>query len=210
MKPSSFKQLLKSCKDGITLVIQRQSGINFMLPGSVPNNHQNGLTRGKLIRDLSIMEHGSLSLTNGSLKPLQSPRYSSEFVSSPGTPRSNISETSAGYYSLTHSVPSELSNTQGGPDLKTGQMHLESPQQGVLEHRKMMTKHLSEGSCVPEFISPRYRAVSIGGGLPSSGFSKGGYRGRPSDFHSPRRSTTCSAAMPPRMTSGKHHHAVGL
>ncbi len=65
----------------------------------------------------------------GNVQPSHN-RFSCEFVTSPGTPKSSISESSAGYHSLTHSLlPGESSNAlvPVGPDSKTCQI---GPEQG--------------------------------------------------------------------------------
>lgn len=121
MKPSSLKQLLKSCKDGLYLTIQRQPGINLTSLVSIPGyrGKQTCPSSARLLRDLQETTSASLPLTAGT-RPLQSQAEISTSTStnttSPGTPKSSISESSAGYHSLTHSMPpSESSNTLIGP-----------------------------------------------------------------------------------------------
>lgn len=196
MKPSTLKQLLKSSKDGLTLTIQQQPGINLSSLASMSSHrtHHTSLTGFGMssTQDFVELEHKPLALHSGV-------RLSNEFVQSPGTPKSTISESSMGYHSLTHSMPSDISNGVTltgpadlvGPDSTTGQHGLNREQtQGVAigEREKHTKKVLSDSSCI---LSPQLRSNTLSGPLPS-GFNKSSYRTRPADFYSPRRHTTSS------------------
>ena len=197
MKPSVLKQLLKSCKDGVTLTIQRPAGINLPSIASMSSHktRQTSLT----VRETS--EVYSLSLQNGSK---QSQRHSNEFVQSPGTPKSIISESSAGYHSLNHSMPSDLSSTliPVGPDSKTGQVGSGDENGSMSRQRRQFSKYLSDSACFQDQNSFQFRTGSMGqsGTLPS--LNRTTYRNRPADFYPPRRNTT-SSSFPSRASSGK-------
>ena len=199
MKPSALKQLLKSCKDGVTLTVQRQPGINLTSLASTPlyrSRQSSGTSLGSKGR------RGELQERSGSVGH----RQSSDLTQSPGTPKSSISECSAGYHSLAHSVPpSESSNTLipvVGPDSETGQIgpelddaahsHLPHGPGGVVERRRniSMPKQASAGS-LPSSSSHPHRPGSVGGAS-YNGLSRSSYRNRPSDFYLPKRSSTAS------------------
>ena len=195
MKSSVLKQLLKSCKDGLTLTIQRQPGIN---PASLsPSNLQhatcqaglNGTTNGH-----SPTCGPSLESKAGLLHPMSRPAI--EFVQSPGTPKSNVSEMSMGYHSLTHSVPSEVSNGiahLGQPELSGAEstgLHLRGQTQALnIPERDGFARHRPADGL--SFTSPQMRSHTLSG-PPQGGLNKSSYRSRPADFYSPRRNTTNS------------------
>ena len=209
MKPSSLKQLLKSCKDGVTLTVQRQPGINLssFSSTSIPRPRKTSLGS-RSQRD--IIGHDSLPLQNGG-KPMQPQRLSSELVPSPGTPKSTISESSAGYHSLTHSMPSELSNNNIMPvkpfglDSRTGHA---SPEQEQIHFENRRPRYLSDSSsasCEP--TSPHYKMRSMSSNV-VSGLNRSSYRNRPADYYPPRRhtstATTYSSPFPKSATGERH------
>lgn len=194
MKPSTLKQLLKSSKDGLALTIQRQPGINLasLALMSTQRTCNTSITK-TMMHDLVELDHRPLVLHSGM-------RLSNEFVQSPGTPKSTISESSMGYHSLTHSMPSDISNgitltgpvELVGPDSTTGQRGLNREQTQALligERGKHTKKDLSDNACILKSSIPQLRSNTVSGPL-CIGFNKSSYRNRPADFHSPRRHTT--------------------
>ncbi len=116
-----------------------------------------------------------------------------------GTPGSSVSETSAGYHSLTHSMPSILSNAVPVTlDTKTGQTGLE-PVQHDYRTQSQLATYQEEGLGNPEphptTAGGRFRAGSV--------FSSSRHRPR----NLPRRSTVPahlpnhSTQLPPRVRS---------
>ena len=213
MKPSALKQLLKSCKDGVTLTVQRQPGINLTSLASTPlyrSRQSSGTSLGSKGRRGELQENSPhLQLNGGGRSGSVGHRQSSDLTQSPGTPKSSISECSAGYHSLAHSVPpSESSNTLipvVGPDSETGQIgpelddaaHSHLPLTphgpgGVVERRRNLSKQkqASAGS-LPSSSSHPHRPGSVGGAS-YNGLSRSSYRNRPSDFYLPKRSSTAS------------------
>ena len=199
MKPSTLKQLLKSCKDGVSLTIQRQPGIN--LTSLVSTRTRQSGSSSRLKRETHDTTSSSSLMALGGTRSVQSHRLSSDFVQSPGTPKSSISESSAGYHSLAHSIPpSDASSTlasgggsSGGPDSKTGQMgpDMDQTRTGTSE-RRQVSRHLSDAdSGALSGPSSHHRPGSVGGAS-SNGFSRCSYRSRPADYYSPRRATMSS------------------
>lgn len=199
MKPSALKQLLKSCKDGLYLTVQRQPGINLTSLASIPGYRGRQGSGAKLLRDLQETSSSAVSL-NSAQRSTQPQRLSSEFsAQSPGTPKSSISESSAGYHSLTHSVPpSESSNTliptPNEPDSKTGQHESEQDQDlphsaPPVDRRQQVMPFLSEGVALQESGAGHSSRLGSTGGAASNSISRSSYRNRPCDFYSPRRHT---------------------
>lgn len=212
MKPSTLKQMLKSSKDGLSLTIQCQSGINLPSASMSTNKtRQTSLTGiGKCMKQETDLEHRPLVHHNGV-------RLSNEFVQSPETPKSTISESSVGYYSLSHSVPSDGSNGIAvmngplelvGPDSTTGQRGLNREQthvSSVSERVKHAKKDLSESACILDSSVPRPRVSTLGDPLPG-GLNKCSYRNRPADFYSSRRHNTSSYPSRNGAGNGKRDH----
>ena len=120
MKQSHFKQITKSCKDGLSLTIQKQPGADkeHTKPTSSSNPHPSSANRYR------VNSRGSSSRTSLVQQQRTSQGETNQQpYQAPGTPGSTISETSAGYHSLTHSMPSVASNVLS-PDMKTGQTTL--------------------------------------------------------------------------------------
>lgn len=209
MKPSTLKQLLKSCKDGVSLTVQRQPGIN--LTSLVSTRTRQTGSAGRLKRDThDTTSSGSLVALSGT-RSAQSHHLSSDFIQSPGTPKSSISESSAGYHSLAHSIPpSEASSTLAsgggsaggsGPDSKTGQLGPDVDSRTGTVERRQVSRFLSDADSGALPAPSSHRPGSVGGAS-SNGFSRCTYRSRPADYYSPRRSTTSSAYAG---RGGQHH-----
>ena len=190
MKPSTLKQMLKSSKDGLMLTIQCQPGI--LTSTSKSTTHKTCYTGVPGTGKSPMKDSAELGA-----------RLSNEFVHSPGTPKSTISETSVGYHSLTHSMPSDISNgvltVMGpmelvGPDSTTGHHGLNTGQAQVLnigERDKRIKKVLSDKVCIFDSSVPQIRFDTLGDPLPGV-LNKGNYRNRPADFNSSRRHTVAS------------------
>ena len=198
MKQSTLKQLMKSSKDGLPLTIQCQPSINLSSPASVAaqRHHHTGL--GAIAKHhmdgFAKLDHNPLELHNGG-------RLSSEFVQSPETPKSTISEASMGYHSLSHSMPSEVTNgitvtgmmELTGPDSTTGQHGLNREQSQTLSvgerEKKDVLNVLSENSCVSNMNGHQLKFNTPRDTLPG-GSNKSNYQNRPANLYSPRRHTT--------------------
>lgn len=175
MKPSHFKQVLKSCKDGITMTIHR-----------LPGNRE----------DKSKEEHNLTCSGSYQQKP------SSEFFQSyqaPGTPGSTISESSAGYHSA-HSLYSTVVSPVG-EEAKTGQtgltgLEVEPLPTSVRVNSRSSSSQFSQQSgyetdqtgltSLELLPTHRYRACSTGSG----GFSRSSLRSHQPEFYSGRPTYT--------------------
>ena len=114
LKLSHFKQIIKSCRGGVSMVIHRMPGNRRpqqrrgSATGSVPSLAQSTLTlRG-------IREGGGGSESDFSPYPSS--------LQTPGTPGSNLSETTGYYSTQSTSLPSVCSAaiSPGTPEIKTG------------------------------------------------------------------------------------------
>lgn len=229
MKPSALKQILKSCKDGLALTIQHQPGLNLTsLVSTATLRARQTSSAGKpkhrgTGEDLPSLFNGT-NRSNQSQQQ-QSTHLLSDLVQSPGTPKSSISESSAGYHSLAHSIaPSEPSNVGvGAQDSKTGQIGPERDCDATcftsstsLERRPI--GRCSEGGpgdlgvALPGSHAHYHHLRPGPGGAASSssnGFSRSSYRSRPADYYSPRRSTT-TAAYPVRQGQGSKPRSYSM
>lgn len=145
MKQSHFKQIIKSCKDGLSLTIQRPSGssANKDPTSSSSSSHLRSSSLSTLSSSGNKSRSNSKSSSSNRCSLIQQQRSSGEIsqqqqqqhnnFQAPGTPGSTVSETSAGYHSLTHSMPSVASNVLS-PDMKTGQTSL-TEREGEEYHR---------------------------------------------------------------------------
>ena len=204
MKSSHLKQLLKSCKDGLTLTIQHTSNVTTSSKSSPPsvrtrNSHQ-------LTMPLQPTATG-VGRTNRSTQ--SNARSSNEFHQGyqvPGTPGSTMSGSSAGYYSLTHSMPSMLSNVLS-PDPKT------TPQATVVTERGVVDRTLAQPTATPfdqptsiaatngyDSLLARYRSGSSSSASLSGAGTRSSFRSRPLDIYPPssRRSNPPTMYHPAR------------
>ena len=199
MKPSALKQLLKSCKDGLLLTIQRQPGINLTSFASIPGYRSRQNSSLKLMRDLQETSTCMSLQSSGGARSAQSQRVSNGecTVQSPGTPKSSISESSAGYHSLTHSVPpsknsNTLLHTPNEPDSKTGQ---HGPEQELAfavstsSDQRPSVQYQAEGMIPVESDTSHSHGVGPTGVGTGNAISRSSYRNRPCDFYTPRRHT---------------------
>ena len=171
MKSSHFKQVLKSCKDGIAMTIHR-----------LPGNRE----------DRSRKECEFSSSESYQQKP---PNEFFQSYQAPGTPGSTMSESSAGYHSA-HSLPSVYSTavSPGGEEVKTGQTGLTGLEVEPISTSARVNSRSSgsqysqqsgyetdqTGLELPS--SHRYRASSTG----SSGFARSSPRSLQTEFYSGR------------------------
>ena len=104
LKLSHFKQMLKSCRGGVSMLIHRMPGARRTQQG------------------VSVSPRFSLGRKEDqrSLTDFNSPSYQS--YQAPGTPGSNLSETTGYYSTQSTSLPSVCSSaiSPGAPDAKTG------------------------------------------------------------------------------------------
>ena len=211
MKQSHFKQIIKSCKDGLSLTIQRPSGSansSNKDPTSSTNLRSSPTSSANKYRSNSKSSSNRCSLTQQQRSSGEiSTQQQQQHFQVPGTPGSTISETSAGYHSLTHSMPSVASNVLS-PDMKTGQTSLmeregeeyhrtREEQPGVCEsHRtSSLSHHLrdSRGELADpttSLSSSRLRTASAGStGVINHGINRSSFNSRPRDLY-PRRNMT--------------------
>lgn len=223
MKQSHFKQIIKSCKDGLSLTIQQpsgsgsaNSGSSSKDPTSSTNLRSSSTSSVNKYRSNSKSSSNRCSLvqqqrTSGEMsqQPHQQQQPQQHFQA-PGTPGSTISETSAGYHSLTHSMPSVASNVLS-PDMKTGQTSLteregeeyhraREEQPGACERQQrpssLSSHHLrdSRGELAANpsasLSSNRLRTASAGSaGVVNHGINRSSFHSRPRDLY-PRRNMT--------------------
>jgi hypothetical protein len=149
MKQSHFKQVIKSCKDGLSLTIQRPSGSSSTNkdPTSSSAHLRSSSSSSSTPSANKCQSNSKSSSSSNQCSLIQQQRFSGEVAQqpqpqqlqqhnnyqAPGTPGSTVSETSAGYHSLTHSMPSVASNVLS-PDMKTGQTSL-TEREGEEYHR---------------------------------------------------------------------------
>ena len=208
MKLSHFKQVIKSCKDGLSLTVQRPTGSNY---GKDPTTTSSA----DLCSSASTNKHRPNSRSSSNRGSLVQQQRSSGEVSqqqqlqhfqAPGTPGSTVSETSAGYHSLTHSMPSVASNVLS-PDMKTGQTTLTEREREEYQHREEqpcatsesqqpLSHHLrgSRGELTTDLpaslSSSRLRTASAGSaGVISHGINRSSFHSRPRELY-PRRNMT--------------------
>lgn len=212
MKQSHFKQIIKSCKDGLSLTIQQPSGSSNSNkdPTSSANLRSSSTSSANNYRSNSKSSPNRCSLvqqqrSSGEISQQQQQQH----FQAPGTPGSTISETSAGYHSLTHSMPSVASNVLS-PDMKTGQTSLteregeeyhraREEQPGACESQRtssLSSHHLrdSRGELVANpaasLSSNRLRTASAGStGVINHGINRSSFNSRPRDLY-PRRNMT--------------------
>ncbi len=199
MKSSTLKQLLKSSKDGLTLTIQRQSGISHT-PSPSPSSHRPHHQHAHHHGYGGVTNEHALLPSGHDSKPMflhPGTRSNGDVVQSPGTPKSNVSETSMGYHSLTHSVPEDISNGINhseliGADSATGQLSREQTHSLTVPDRTDgFTRHRRADGY--GYTSPQPLRSQTFSGPPPGGLSKSSYRTRPADFYPPRRNTTSNA-----------------
>ena len=150
MKQSHFKQIIKSCKDGLSLTVQRSSGSSANkdpTSSTSSSTHFRSSSSSTSSSSTNKSRPNSKSSSSNRCSLVQQQRSSGEIsqqqlqqqqqqhnnFQAPGTPGSTVSETSAGYHSLTHSMPSVASNVLS-PDMKTGQTSL-TEREGEEYHR---------------------------------------------------------------------------
>ena len=214
MKQSHFKQIIKSCKDGLSLTIQRPSGstnTNNKDPTSSTNLCSSSTSSANKYRSNSKSSPNRCSLVQQqrSSGEISQQQQQQQHFQAPGTPGSTISETSAGYHSLTHSMPSVASNVLS-PDMKTGQTSLteregeeyhraREEQPGACESQRtssLSSHHLrdSRGELAANpsasLSSNRLRTASAGSaGVINHGINRSSFNSRPRDLY-PRRNMT--------------------
>ena len=224
MKQSHFKQIIKSCKDGLSLTIQRPSGYNNSSSSKDPpssahlrssstssaNKYRSSNSKNSPNR-CSLVQQQRLSGGEVSQQQPQHQQQQQQHFQAPGTPGSTISETSAGYHSLTHSMPSVASNVLS-PDMKTGQTSL-TEREGEEYHRaqeeqpgragesqqrpsSLSSHHIrtSRGELAANpttsLSSSRIRTASAGSaGIVNHGINRSSFNSRPRDLY-PRRNMT--------------------
>ena len=194
MKNSHFKQVIKSCKDGLSLTIQRPAG---SVTKDLTKSSSSTSTRSLSISKYAPSTRNSSNRLSLTQQNKSSGELSQQHVQAPGTPGSTISETSAGYHSLTHSMPSVASNVLP-PDMKTGQTSLiehegeEYEEERLTETQRPHHLHSSRDELPNPVttLSPRFRTNSVGSaGLINHGQGRSSSRARPRDIY-PRRNTT--------------------
>ena len=208
MKQSHFKQIIKSCKDGLSLTIQRSPGSsnNNKDPTSSANLRSSSTSSANKYRSNSKSSPNRCSLVQ---QQRSSGEISQPQQQAPGTPGSTISETSAGYHSLTHSMPSVASNVLS-PDMKTGQTSLteregeeyhraREEQPGTCESQRtssLSSHHLRDSrgelaaNPAASLSSTRLRTASAGStGVINHGINRSSFNSRPRDLY-PRRNMT--------------------
>ena len=174
------------------MTIQRQPGTNKE-PTTSSNPHPSSAnkyrvnTRGSSNR-ISLVQQQRSSGELGTHQPFQAP----------GTPGSTISETSAGYHSLTHSMPSVASNVLS-PDMKTGQTSLTEHEGEEYEEERPSEKQSShhlrgsrgEIADTATSMSSRIRtgSASSPGLVNHVGTGRSSLRSRPRELYT-RRNTT--------------------
>ena len=195
MKQSHFKQVIKSCKDGLSLTIQRQQGSTKDTSKPAPSS-----TTKPRLSSVNKYRPNTRNSSNR-LSLVQQQRTSGEVAQqnfqAPGTPGSTVSENSAGYHSLTHSMPSVASNVLS-PDMKTGQTSLtEHEGEEYQEERRNDTQlpapahHLrgSRGELADPVTShsSRHRNGSSGSScVTNHGTGRSSLRSRPRDLYTRR------------------------
>ena len=128
MKLSHFKQVLKSCRGGVSMTVHRlpgekQGNVSPSLPVRAPGRGRQG-------------EFGSLS---------DYPYPSYQSYQAPGTPGSNLSETTGYYSTQSTSLPSVCSAAISpmGADLKTSQSGFENRDAIIGSTRHMKPSQMS-------------------------------------------------------------------
>ena len=109
LKLSHFKQILKSCRGGVSMQIHR-----------MPGSHRGARLRPPALVPPSLLLHGGREGDHRSVGDFISP--TSTTFQAPGTPGSNLSETTGYYSTQSTSLPSVCSAaiSPGTPDIKTG------------------------------------------------------------------------------------------
>ena len=115
LKSSALKQLLKSSKDGLSLTIQRPADLSYTCTPTLamPHPHPSGSQSGVHANPRASHLQAVVATSNPENVPIllhPGARCNGEPMQSPSTPKSNLSENSVGYHSLSHSVPSDISN----------------------------------------------------------------------------------------------------
>ena len=188
MKQSHLKQVIKSCKDGLSLTVQRP-------PGSTKDSTQTSTNT----RSSSVNKYRPNSRnTSNRLSLVQQQRSSGDVsqahLQAPGTPGSTISETSAGYHSLTHSMPSVASNVLS-PDMKTGQTSLteregeEYQEERTSESQPPRNLRGSRGELADPAVSQPSRIRTGSGGSSTTnnhGTGRSSFRTRPRELYTRR------------------------
>ena len=203
MKQSHFKQIIKSCKDGLSLTIQRPPGSNNKDHTSSANLRSSSSSSSSSTNKYRPNSRSSSNRCSLIQQQRSSGEIPQQHLQAPGTPGSTISETSAGYHSLTHSMPSVASNMLS-PDMKTGQTSLteregeeyhreERPgtcesQQGSSHHLRGSRGELADPAA--SLSSSRLRTASAGStGVTNHGINRSSFRSRPRDLYTRGRNT---------------------
>ena len=124
----------------------------------------------KSSRPMNLLRHQHTKLQVFVHSPHTLSQTITPHASHTGTPGSTVSETSAGYHSLTHSMPSILSNTLspvgGGPDPRSGQTGLEPVQPDPRAQSQLATYEEEENEESDSEVQPapttRYRTGGCG------------------------------------------------
>ena len=208
MKHSHFRQIIKSCKDGLSLTIQRPAGSTKDRDNDISKSTPSSNARTSSANKYRVNSRGS----SNRLSLIQQQRLSGDLnqpnFQAPGTPGSTVSETSAGYHSLTHSMPSVASNVLS-PDMKTGQTCLtEHKGEEYQEERPRDTHHLrgSRGELgdTNTALPSRVRTGSAGSsGVTNHGAGRSSLRSRPRDLYTRRTAAMYSQrqSLKPRTVS---------